>query len=135
MEATQRETESSNLASLLSYVLKMLKQPVSEDIQLAIGDYYGNLGMVDKWTAQLCKLLHSFDDEQTETIIYNARNAKSRALADWWERHQEWDRKREAQEEAKKEKDLRNKELGKIKKQALAKLTKEEKEALGLKGR
>lgn len=49
----------------------------------------------------------------------------ARQLADWWENHQEFDRVRTAEEK-------RKAKLESLKENILAKLTDEEKEALGL---
>ena len=38
-------------------------------------------------------------DDDVNRIVYDARNPQSRKLADWWEKHQEADRKRESEEE------------------------------------
>ena len=49
---------------------------------------------LDVLTRKLCTKLKALTPEQEEAIIYNARDPKSRALADWWEQHKESDEKK-----------------------------------------
>jgi hypothetical protein len=64
-------------------------------------------------------------EEQKEQFMYNGRNRDSRRLADWWERHQEWDARRVAEEKTSRRNIM-------LRGRALNKLTIEEREALGL---
>ncbi len=79
----------------------------------------------DEPVAFLCGMLQAMDDKLRDDIIYDARNPSSRALADWWERHQAMDRAREEREAAEERRAW-------LRQQAIAKLTPEEIEALGL---
>jgi len=126
MEHNPREIESSLVAELLVYTKGKLRQKVSEDIKDAAGSYYGNVKHLDEWTAELCSLCSGFSKEQEEKIIYNGRNAKSRSLADWWDRHKSYDKKRKSKEK-------QDKKNEKLRESALSKLTAEEREALNLK--
>lgn len=59
------------------------------------------LQIMDEWTALLCATLTGLSETNIDAIVYNARDACSRSLADWWERHQAWDKKREEDEKEK----------------------------------
>lgn len=104
MEANGREIESQTVAKHLIYVFTKLKQTanITPEIKAASTDYYGNIKMVDVWTALLCSTLRGLSQADTDKIVYNAKDGCSRSLADWWERHQAWDLKREATEKKKK---------------------------------
>lgn len=97
-----RETESREVAAHLIYVCTESKQRnmIPQGCVEAVDNIYGNLQMVDTWTAELCGILTNMSPTDIDRIVYNAREPKSRRLADWWERHQEWDKKR-LEEEAK----------------------------------
>jgi len=43
--------------------------------------------------AILCSLVKSLNPQQFDEIVYNARDPMSRKLADWWESHEEMDRR------------------------------------------
>ena len=42
---------------------------------------------------KLCSMLQSLTEKQINDWVYDAHNTTSRKLADWWEKHQEDDRK------------------------------------------
>lgn len=121
LEQNGKERELQRTAKLLKYVYRKLQQPISLELQEAANDYYCS----DDYVAELCGVLSNLDDNVLESLVYNARNKKSRRLADWWEKHQKADRKRIRQEkEAEEMKEKRQ--------AALSKLTKEDREVLGL---
>ena len=78
---------------------------------------------LDKVTRLLCSLLETVDKNGNGDLILDAGN--SFELADWWKEHQEKDRKRIA-EERREEARIRKK------KNALKKLTQEERNLLNL---
>jgi hypothetical protein len=125
MEPNDRELNQKLVGQLLIYVLASLHRPIPKEYIIAATHSYGEGVVLEKDVPKLCSILKSLNREQLNDVVYDARNKDARKLADWWEEHQEADRKREAEEEAEKKRK-------KIAKQALAKLTKEEKEALGL---
>lgn len=47
---------------------------------------------------ELCSLLTNMEENSRDTIIYNAKDKRARALADWWEEHQKTDLERIAKE-------------------------------------
>jgi hypothetical protein len=121
MRATGTEEYNKLTAELLVYLRQQVGQDVNGSIHADAQNYYGGAD----YTRDLCEILRSLSESDVDKIVYNARNAMARKLADWWEEHQEADRKREAKEaeEAKKEA---------IRKEALATLSDEAKDALGL---
>lgn len=80
---------------------------------------------IDSTTAELCARLRALDPVDLERIAYNARDPVSRDLADWWEHHQKEDLERQQREDAEKARE-------KLRSTAAAKLTAEERKALGL---
>ena len=119
MEATDREVRLRETAQLLIYVKQHLKEKVSDRLLKASNDYYCSVDFVP----ELCKTIRKLTPEQMNDIVYNSRDKTSRRLADWWEEHEEADRKREAKEAEEKQRKA-------LRKQALAKLSKEERMAL-----
>jgi len=116
LESTQREKESKRVATLLVYLFTELNQTaqITKELSDAVDNYYGEESKLDEWTALLCSTLRNLSQKEEDAIVYNARDKKSRKLATWWENHQAWDKKREAEEkdlEAKKAKELEEEEL------------------------
>ena len=125
LAASGQELESKRVAGFLVYVLDKIGAQIPEWVIKAKNDYYGNIRRLDEMTSLLCANLRKCSQEEIETIVYNAKNKESRHLADWWERHQEWDARRVKEEEETRKKII-------MKDRALQKLTQEEIEALGL---
>lgn len=74
----------------------------------------------------LCDTFMAMSPASRERLLYgNARDKMARRLADWWEQHQEADRMRAI-------KDAARQRVAKVRAGALAKLTKEERQALGI---
>lgn len=122
---TAEEGKSRNVCCLLQYVLRELGESVPDRVDAASKSIYGDVAKLDSDTAELCRILKSLTPQQTEKLVYDGRSKRARRLADWWERHQRADERRAAQEKLDAEKD-------KLRKSALKKLTKQEREALGL---
>lgn len=142
MEATGKEKESKKICEHLVYVITELGEKVPTNIKKASKEYYGIFDSqfnkfdvatqtdhyemnLDDLTAKLCSYCKNMTEEQENKIIYNAKNKKARKLADWWEKHQEFDKQRIKQEK-------KEKADAKAKAKALAKLTPKEKKLLGL---
>jgi hypothetical protein len=124
MEPNQKERLLQETAQLLIYVLMNTNSgvKVSNKLKFASRDIYCQRDYV----AELCTAIRSLTEEEQARIVYDGRNPEARRLADWWDKHQEADRKRLEEEHRQNMRDeLRNK--------ALAKLTPEEIEALGIK--
>lgn len=125
MAASGHELESQRVCGLITCLWDKMGKDVPEWIVKAAGDYYGNVSRLDEATRILCETFRGLTTPQTEQFVYNAHDKESRKLADWWERHQEWDVRRKAEEEASRRKIM-------LKDRAIQKLTVEEREALGL---
>ncbi len=121
MDPSRHEKESRKAARLIVWVREQIGTNTIGWIFEAANNYYGNPQRIDELTRTLCTLCKTLDEE----IIYNGRNKIARELADWWDDHQEADR---IKDDAKKDK---ARKYG-LRKQALSKLSKKEKEALGL---
>lgn len=103
MEPNEREKESVLVAKLLIYISEssnMIHESFLPALNNAAKDIYGYTDMLDRWTRLLCSKCQEIeeDPELANRIIYNGRNKQARDLAAWWERHQEADRIREAEE-------------------------------------
>lgn len=125
LNPTHAEANSKRVATLLVYVLESLGHKVNPAYIKAKDDYYGNTGLLGAMVVKLCSLCSDMSDIEKENIIYNARNKTARDLADWWEEHQEADKRRIAEEK-------REKELDAVREKALSKLTAKERRALDL---
>lgn len=123
-----QELESRRVCGFILYINRELKRPTAQWIQEADQEYYGNVRRLDEATKILCEMYRSLTSKDRERIIYNAHQETARLLASWWERHQEWDRRRVAEE-----KDLHRRTI--LRQRALLKLTTEEIEALGIEKR
>ena len=126
LAASGQELESKRVCGFLIYVFERLDKIVPWWVTSATKEYYGNVARLDEATKMLCETCRSLTSSETEKIIYDAHDKDSRGLADWWERHQEWDRRRVKEEEETRKKII-------LQGRALKKLSVEEIEALGLK--
>ncbi len=79
----------------------------------------------DRLVPLLCAMVKELTKKQKKELIYNGYDKKARRLADWWEEHEEADRRRI--KIGKKEKQMKV-----ARKTALSKLSGIEREALGL---
>jgi hypothetical protein len=122
LEPNEREKESRLVCEHLYY---LMDKKTPSDVLYAKDNLYGDVTSLDRYTALLCAICGSMSKRDADKYIYDGRNPKARKLADWWEKHQEVDRKRIALER-------KERELEAIKKRAIKKLTKKEREALGL---
>lgn len=118
-----REQELHRAAKLLVYVRKCQSKKPERFAVKAANDVYGAGG--EKALVLLCEALTNMSESERNIIVYNSRLKIVRDLADWWEDHQEADRQRIAEEK-------RRKHQKKLRKHALAKLSKDEREALGV---
>ena len=125
LAASGQEFESKRVCDLIIYVHGRLEIDIPEWVRQAAEDYYGNVNRLDEATQILCATCRSMSPREKGNIIYNARIKKSRNLADWWERHQEWDERR-----VEEEKETRRKIH--LRERALKKLTNDELKALDL---
>ena len=126
MEPTAREVQTKHEATLLRYVYNELTISVPDKVVKISIDNYPSRDDGDYIARNLCGTLTRLSPERLDEVVYEARKPMARQLADWWECHQEADRRRERAVEIKKK-------TKKLRKQALKKLTKKEIDALGIK--
>jgi hypothetical protein len=107
-EPNARQAESKRVAGHLLYLLPAIGlKPTKAETdawKTAASEYYGNQSEVDNWTALLCSTIRIMSAAEQDKYIYDGKNANARSLADWWEKHQKWDKKRKAQEQREKRK-------------------------------
>ena len=122
LEPSSREKELQRAAGLLVYLRKQTgKKPETWSVKESDNCYASD----ERSVTELCAALKAMDPKRRDTIVYNAHDKNARDLADWWEEHQAADAKREKKEAAERERKRTSK-------QALAKLSKKERKALGL---
>ena len=125
MDPTVRESNSREVAILLVYVSGALEINCDPRVVQAANHLYGNTDLLDQMTADLCTLCNGLSEEEADKVIYDGRNYQARRLANWWDAHQEADRKRLEKEDAERRQKL-------AKEAVLAKLSPEDREILGL---
>jgi len=121
LDPTEMEENSRQTCKHIIYLGKKLDETVPSWVRTAAKHVYGNKARLEEAVQILCAMCKKADD----SIIYNGKDKKARALADWLDEHKAADRRRN--------KALR--EIGKInklRKAARKKLTKAEIEALGI---
>lgn len=121
-----QELESKRVCKMILYLYGKIKKPIDDWIKKATEDYYGNVNRLDEATKLLCECCRSLTKEEVEEYIYDAHSKDARELASWWERHQEWDKRRVFEETETRKKII-------LKERALQKLSVEEIQALGIK--
>ena len=123
----RRDIDTENAVELYIWLVSQFKTILDKKIVKMAKDKQQFFSQEDAnyVSERLCSFIRGLSNFQKERIIYNARNKMSRRLADWWEEHQEADRKREAEEKAEQERK-------RLVRQALSKLTTAERKALGL---
>lgn len=100
LEATQLEKDSRRFCDLLCYVMERLGKIPPDWAVKAKDEYYGNAAKVNDAAVKLCALIRQMSPEQLNAIVYDGRSARARKLADFWDAHEEADKRREAEESA-----------------------------------
>jgi hypothetical protein len=118
---TGAQARSQRAAQLLVSLYEKMGKPVTSSLKNDAKDCYCNTDHVKV----LCAILKAMSEGERDVYLYDPRDRKARALADWWEDHLESDRQRE---QAEKKKD----QLKKLRLSALKKLTKAEIVALDI---
>lgn len=96
MEPTHKERLLQETAVLFAYALNELGEEVPDSVHQAALDQYCRRDYVP----DLCRLVSEMTEDELNRVVYNPRSKISRKLADWWETHQEADRRRLAEEQA-----------------------------------
>ncbi len=121
------EAQAATAGRLLCYISRTLGKTPPPWAAAAAEDYYGAYRKGgDQCLPTLQALMELLNPAQIETLAYgNPHDKDARALADWWEHHQE-----EQKEDTEREQRLR--ERKRLAEQAAAKLTDDERNALGV---
>lgn len=128
MAPDKRERESKEAAEFICYIYRQQGQEAPQWAQVAAKDSYGQTGEKPPRdvVGALCDLLRSMDSDAREALIYgDPRSRPRRRLADWWERHVEFDAERDIAARRRQENET-------LKASAVAKLSPDERRALGL---
>ena len=94
MEPDRYEKESNRAAKLIRYVLESQGKRVPKDVLSISTNEYGDKTKINELVVKLCSLCRNMSPNEQDSIIFDGRNKTARDLADWWEEHQEADRKR-----------------------------------------
>lgn len=94
LEPTRKEELLQETATLYAYALDELGMEVPNSVLQATTDIYCSVDFV----RDLCNLINDMTEDEVNRVVYNARSITSRRLADWWEKHQEADQQRLAEE-------------------------------------
>ena len=97
MEPTDRERESVRVCKHLQHLSRVLQQPLPGDVRVGVQTMYGNVDQLDAHTALLCELMGLHEEVITKRVV-ELKKLEDLSLLEWWVRHQEADRKREARE-------------------------------------
>ncbi len=92
LNPSDRERELQRTAKLYVYLLEKTGQPRSAIAERCAGDIYCGVDFVPA----LCQEIRGLADDQRDALLYNGRDPKARALADWWEAHEAADKARES---------------------------------------
>ena len=125
MEQKDYEKKIQQTAQLLIWVRKKLNMPADRAAEDA-DTLYPSQTQGDYVVSELCKILSNLNDNILNEIVYNGKNKTSRKLADWWDEHLDADKAR-IMDEIKKISDKKDRDA------ALSKLSKHERELLGIK--
>lgn len=93
-DPNERELESKRVATLIRDLFPRLKLDIPVGIGNAADEMYGSVKNLDEWTDILCHICSHMSKENADKYIYNGRSKSARALAEWWDEHQENDRQR-----------------------------------------
>lgn len=88
------EKNSATVAKHLVYVMTTLGMAVPKEYMDASVSIYGNTEILDEMVVRLCYILSSSTEEELDLLVYNSRSRAARELANWWEEHQEADKRR-----------------------------------------
>lgn len=122
LDPNEREREHQRAAKLLVYIHERLAFECPAWITKEAANSYAS---DERLIPLLCKTMTNMSEVMRDNFTYkSARLPEARDLADWWETHQEADRKRVAREQEQEAKAA-------LVRQALAKLTPAERAAMG----
>ncbi len=120
-EPSEQQKQENRAGYLLAWLMKQRGYTIPTWLTSLVE---GKCIVSNKAVPALCEIIKQLTETERNKYLYNARVKESRALADWWEEHEEADFMAQERDRLKKEQD-------KLKKRALAKLTLKERNALG----
>lgn len=121
-EQSINEKYLQDTAKNLVYLFKKLNKKVpSWIVEQSETMYSGEESLVP----ELCKQMKKLSKKQLNEIVYDGKNPEARKLADWWDKHQEYD-------DLRKRKEAEDKKTKALIASAKKKLTASEKKALGI---
>jgi hypothetical protein len=85
MEPTGYEEQIQETIKNLVYLYSVIEKPRTAALIKASKEIYFDKSEGDMWVAELCSELRKLDEETFDKVVYNAKVAQSRRLADWWE--------------------------------------------------
>ena len=93
MEQTRKEAAIQHAAQIFGVVYNLLGMHVPQWLDDADCYYADDDTVIPK----LCEFMNGLPDDALDTLLYSdAKDKKRRAVADWWEKHEQVDRDREA---------------------------------------
>jgi putative cell wall-binding protein len=125
MNATQKEKECQNIFKCLRTAFNLKNKTVPAWVVNGADNMYGDLERLNEAVKKLCEMCPTIDEDK----IYDGRNKEARKLVDWWEEHQEADKKRMLAEQSE---EIKAKQKEDLIKSAKSKLNKAEIKALGI---
>lgn len=100
MAPRRDETLSQRICANVVYLLKALGQDVPDWACKGARDIYGSVQHTEEAVVLLCTMLRSLPKGDMNRIVYDGRNPQARALANFWDEHEEADKRREREEKA-----------------------------------
>lgn len=101
MNPNERERYNQTTAQLWQYVVKacniQLSLAAHRKLNAAASDIYCGVD----YTPNLCAWVRQQSNATLDAVMYNGRHSMARRLADWWEKHEQWDRQRIVQQRTK----------------------------------
>lgn len=97
---SEREEASRVFCQHVVYLFESLKRRPPDWASKGADEYYGAPERVNDATVLLCETIRGLTPKQLESIVYDGRSPKARALADFWDKHEAADKRREAEEKA-----------------------------------
>jgi len=107
---TERETASQQFCWHLCYLLGALKREIPDWARKGADEYYGDPARVNDATVLLCETIRGLTEDEKERLLYDGRNPQARSLADFWERHEAADKRRQQEAQVRDERERLNDE-------------------------
>lgn len=85
------EIESRRVGRLLVWLGELIGQEPPVYARAAAEHVYGSPRDLDRMTDALCTTIRNLPKDARERVLYNGKDKRSRALADWWEEHEKHD--------------------------------------------